>query len=309
VKILIHCGSGNTDRPGRWHGINPIFTNLGEALIDLGHDVTMMLHDAARNACNANTRIKLKISNTVDVTFIKGLNPDLGITWNGASNGDRIFVDTVGKDKMMFGELGFFGHYDKTCYFDRCGVNTRFSMIGEEISSSFPIKDCDETVDELISRYKKPSLLTDPFIFVPLQDETDTQITQFCPFETMDEFMHYVYDIYRFDDRLIVYKQHPRARSKITISDPRVVAVTEDVHHYLPYADCVFGLNSTVMIETLMYHSRLVTYGAGISSRHFENDIQRRNFIALMDERQFKWSDLRNPNIVQNSHPFDKVLK
>jgi hypothetical protein len=309
MKILIHCASGNTDRPGRWHGINPVFTNLGEALIDLGHDVSMMLHPAARNVCNDNTRIHLHVTNTVDVNYIKQFNPDLGITWNGASDGDRIFVNTVGKDKMMFGELGFFGHYDKTCYFDRCGVNTRFSMIGEEVSSLFAIKDCDEIVDGLIAEYKKPALINEPFIFVPLQDETDTQITQFCPFKTMDEFMHYVYDIHRFDDRLIVYKQHPMAPSKITLSDPRVVAVTENVHHYIPYADTVFGLNSTVMVETLMYHDRLVTYGAGIASRHFVNDIQRKNFVALMATRQFKWSDLRNSDIVQNSHPFDKVLK
>ena len=70
MRILIHCGAGNTDRPGRWHGIAPVFTNLGEALIDLGHDVHMMIHGAAQNVCTNGTRIKLHVTNPVDIAYI-----------------------------------------------------------------------------------------------------------------------------------------------------------------------------------------------------------------------------------------------
>jgi hypothetical protein len=304
-KIMIHCASGNTDRPGRWHGINPVFTNLGEALIDLGHEVHMMLHSAAQNPCNHGSRMNIKISDTVDTNFIDEVSPDMCITWNGNSDGDRVFINHVGKDKMVYGELGFFGHYDQTCYWDRGGINTRFSMIGESISGDPITEDEFKVIKMLTDRYMKPRLFNDRYIFVPLQDETDTQITQYSGYKTMDEFLRAVQDIYIADNRKILYKVHPRAGCALSDdikSDPKFIQVTEDVHHYLPYADQVFGLNSTVMIETLLYHSNLVTYGAGIASRHFANDAQRMRFIATMYNRQFKWADLRNANLVRDSY-------
>jgi capsule polysaccharide export protein KpsC/LpsZ len=151
----------------------------------------------------------------------------------------------------------------------------------------------------------KPRLFNDRYIFVPLQDETDTQITQYSGYKTMDEFLRAVQDIYIADNRKILYKVHPRAGCILSDdikSDSKFIQVTEDVHHYLPYADQVFGLNSTVMIETLLYHSNLVTYGAGIASRHFANDAQRMRFVATMYNRQFKWADLRNANLVRDSY-------
>lgn len=307
-RVMIHCASGNTDRPGRWHGINPVFTNLGEALIDLGHEVHMMMHSAAQNPCNHGSRIKIHVSDVVDRNYIDKVNPDIGVTWNGNSDGDLQFIDHVGRGRMVFGELGFFGHYDQTCYWDRSGINTRYSMIGEPISDD-PITDDELKVLHMLKdRYMKPRLFNDPFIFVPLQDETDTQITQYSGYKTMDQFLLTVQDIYQHDNRKILYKVHPRAGCPISdsiLKDPKFVRVTEDVHHYLPYADQVFGLNSTVMIETLLYHGNLVTYGAGIASRHFTNDAQRRRFIATMYNRQFKWSDLRNSELLKDSYLYD----
>lgn len=306
-RVMIHCASGNTDRPGRWHGIVPVFTNLGEALTELGFDVSMMIHSAAYNTCLNHSGIKLHVSDTVDPDFIRIVNPDKCITWNGNSDGDRRFIEHVGIEKMIFGELGFFGHYDQTCYWDRGGINTRYSMIGEPISDE-PLSPSSaefKTIRMLQEQYQRPRITDEPFIFVPLQDETDTQITQYSGYKTMDDFLHAVQQIYRFDDRKILYKVHPRAGCRITIKDPKFQAVTEDVHHYLPYADQVFGLNSTVMIETLLYHGNLVTYGAGIASRHFVNDSQRMRFVATMYNRQFKWGDLRNPDLVKGSYLYN----
>lgn len=302
-RVLFHLACGNSDRPGRWHGINPVFTNLGESLIKLGFDVHMMLHSAAWNpGCNNDTNIKLHVTDTVDVDYIKSLNPDYGVTWNGNSEGDKEFVKAVGFDKMIFGELGFFGHYEQTCYFDRSGINTKYSMIGEYISPDDLTEQELSIINLLETRYKKPRIVPDSFVFVPLQDETDTQITQYSPYKTMDEFMHNVVDILKHDNRKILYKKHPRAPSNITVSSPTIIEVKDDVHHYLPYADLVFGINSTVTIETLLYHQRLVTFGAGISCRHFDSDNQRLRFVATMYNRQFTWESLKNPNVVRDSY-------
>jgi hypothetical protein len=304
MRIMIHCGAGNSDRPRRWSTINKIFTDLGTSLHALGHDVYMMVDPAAVITAPPKCPIIRATRDTVDLNWIETINPDCGITWNGNSDGDRLFVDAIGKDKMIYGELGFFGHYDKNCYFDRCGVNTRHSIIGTELVRS---PDDADICSELQSEYKKSRQWDRPFVFVPLQDEGDTQITQYSPFKTMDEFLHHVYDIYRFHDLDILYKVHPRANTTITLKAPRVFEVKKDVHHYLPYADQVFGLNSTVMVEALLYHSRIVTYGCGISSRHFVDEHERQAFIGEMYRRQMKWNELKCPDTVKDSHLYSLI--
>lgn len=298
---MFHCGVGNTDRPNRWTTINRLFTDLGKSLATLGHEVFMMVHPQAQIPRVSDDPITVIHSTTVDKNFIREVSPDVAITWNGNSDGDRVFIEEVGRDKMIFGELGFFGHYDKTCYFDRCGVNTQHSIIGTNFSMIATEED-NEICDKLETQFIKPRLCKEPYIFVPMQDETDTQITQYSPFKTMNEFLEQVFNIFRFDDRKILYKRHPLAPAPITLEDPRLIEVTEDVHHYIPYADFVFGLNSTVMVETLLYHSHIITYGCGIASRHFANGIDRKAFISEMYRRQLKWDDLKNPEVVKNSH-------
>jgi hypothetical protein len=307
MKIMFHCGSGNTDRPNRWGTINTLFSDLGNSLMELGHDVSLMVHGAAKRPHNDSSKLNVKITDTVDTQFIDEVNPDVCVTWNGNSDGDAIFIDHVGKNKMIYGELGFFGHYDKNCYFDACGVNTRHSIIGSNFSR-MPSGDDSKICDMLQSQYLKPRIFNEPYIFVPMQDETDTQITQYSPFKTMNEFLEQVFDIFRFDDRKILYKLHPLAPAKITLRDPKLIEVKNDVHHYLPYADFVFGLNSTVMVETLLYHSKIITYGCGIASRHFSNGNDRQAFVAEMYRRQMKWDDLKDPQKVKDSY-FYKILQ
>lgn len=308
LKILIHCGTGNTDRPQRWTTINKIFTDLGTSLSTLGHEVYMMIDPKSEIPRLESCPINTLTTDVVDEDWITLINPDCGITWNGNSIGDRVFAELIGKDKMIYAELGFFGHYDKTCYFDRCGVNTRHSIIGTNFSH---IRNDDDVAvcEEIKTKFIKPRIWDVPYIFVPLQDENDTQIVQYSPFKTMDEFLHHVFDVFRFDTRDILYKMHPRAKTAITLDHPRVHAVADDVHHYLPYADYVFGLNSTVMVETLIYHNRLITYGCGISSRHFSNDNDRQAFISEMYRRQMNWEDLKFPDRVKSSYLYTECIQ
>ena len=83
MKILIHCASGNTDRPKRWTVLNTLLTNLGESLIKLGHDVHMIVHSAAKIPENDETNItcwysvskKRQISNRTAYLLSSKINP------------------------------------------------------------------------------------------------------------------------------------------------------------------------------------------------------------------------------------------
>lgn len=309
MKILLHCGSGNTDRPHRWSAVYNLFHSLSQTLLALGHKPYIMVHPEAISTVKpCGAEIPLKITSSVDTNYITQISPHAGITWNGNSPGDKIFVSAIGRERSVYGELGYFGHYDRTCYFDRCGVNTRHSLIGHDYEQNIGDPSNLEILSKLQQQYKKSKIFDGPYIFVPLQDESDTQIYQYSPFKTMDEFLLHVLDVFRFSKNHILFKPHPRAETKISVHHEKLLKVSEDVHHYLPYAKFVCGINSTVMVESLLYHGRIISYGAGITSRNFSSEEERIAFIAELYKRQLLWSDLNSADIISKSH-LNKILQ
>ena len=292
MNILFHCGVGNTDRPARWNAICSFFSDLARSLEALdNHNCLIYCHPAAVSKDIYKQHI---ISSTVNkIEFV----PDIIFTWNGISDGDQQMISLYGRDRFIFAELGFFDHYN-TCYFDRSGTNYTSMSLVENLSSN----DIDYNLYEKIkSLYVKPRLFDNRYVFVPLQDESDTQITKLSPFKTMYELLDYVLCLYNFDsDIKILYKQHPRKPSRVPIHN-KLVSVSEDVHHYLPYADSVIGINSTVLFETLLYHQRLLTVGIGVASRRFNSDAARVNFINTCHKRQLRLTDLSKPDVIKRS--------
>jgi hypothetical protein len=301
MKILFHVGVGNTDRPERWQAICMFFTKLARVFEKLGHDCLLYCHP---RAVNKQFLYKKNVI-SANVSKLPNFEPDKIFTWNGISDGDQQIIKLYGREKFIFGELGFFDHYE-TCYFDLSGTNyTSMNMVEKLDNIEFDQKK----FDGIVQKYKKPRLYKNRYVFVPLQDETDTQITKLSPFKTMDALLRYVLDIYNFDNGVkIVYKQHPRRPAKVP-SHPKLVAVKENVHHYIPYAENVVGVNSTVMFETLLYHQRILTVGLGIASRRFENDLDRKKFILNCYNKQIRQAHLGNVEVIRNSWLYKNLTK
>lgn len=301
-KVLFHCGSGNHIMPERWGSIHTLFKGLASSLQELGFQTVFYIHPKAYRG-TPDPQSEYFIREDVDPSELKKINPHKFFTWNGSSSGDLKVIETLGKDKMVVGELGFFDHYNKTCYFDNGGTNLRYSLIGTKYSNDPLTSQEKASIDALKKENQKPRLERDPFIFIPLQDEMDTQVTVHSPYRKMDEVLDVAESIFKNYDSKILYKKHPRS-IKETVIKPRegFIEVTEDVHNYLPYADFVFGLNSTVLVETLIYHSRVISYGAGVSSRGFETNEQRSRFILDLKDKQFKWDDLSKPHLIGSSY-------
>lgn len=298
MNILFHVGVGNTDRPQRWDAICMFFSKLANVFEHLGHNCLVYCHPSAVNAKHLYKHHV--ISATVgDIDF----NPDKILTWNGISDGDQQMIQKYGRDKFIFGELGFFDHYE-TCYFDRAGTN--FTSMNMTEPLDHVVLD-ENKFQDLVTKYKKPRLYNDRYVFAPLQDETDTQITKLSPFKTMHEFLSYVIDIYNYDpDIKILYKQHPHKPTRVP-SHPKLIEVKENVHHYLPYAENVVGINSTVMFETLLYHQRILTTGLGIGSRRFENNDERKKFILNCYNKQIHQTELSDIEAVRNSYIYQAL--
>lgn len=302
MNILFHVGVGNTDRPSRWNAICMFYSKLATTFEKLGHNCLVYCHPHAvdRNHLYKNHVISATVSK------LSNFEPDKIFTWNGISDGDQQIIKLYGRDKFVFAELGFFDHYE-TCYFDFSGTNYTSMNIIENLDDVVYEED---KFDKLVAKYKKPRLYDGRYVFVPLQDEQDTQITKLSPFKSMHELLSYTLDLLNYSppDLKILYKQHPHKRAKVP-SHPRLIEVNENVHHYLPYAESVIGVNSTVMFETMLYHQRILTVGLGIASRRFNSDLERKKFILNCYNKQVHQHDLNDVDVIKESWLYKSLMK
>lgn len=299
MNILFHVGVGNTDRPERWHAICMFYSKLARVFEQLGHNCVVYCHPKAMN------KEHIYKHNIVSPTVQKlQFVPDKIFTWNGISDGDQKMIQMYGREKFIFGELGFFDHYE-TCYFDLSGTNYMSMNMVESLDD---VTYDPKQYEKMVEKYIKPKLYKGRYVFVPLQDESDTQITHLSPFKTMNELLEYVLALYNYDyDIKILYKQHPRCPAKVP-KHKKLIAVTENVHHYLPYAENVVGVNSTVLFETLLYHQRILSVGVGIASRRFKNGEERKKFIMNCYQKQIHQSKLNDVDTIRNSWIYKKMV-
>ena len=300
MNILFHVGVGNVDRPARWRPIGIFYRDLASALMTLGHTCAIYIHPAATKRFKARDGIKVIVSKDVeDIDF----KPDAVFTWNGEFKGDGKIVAKYGRDKCIFGELALFNHYN-TCMFDAQGTNWRSTMMVETFKDA--LFD-EEEFEAVVAPYRRPRLQEGRYVFVPLQDERDTQMDR-SHITKMYNLLTYVLELYHHDkDIKILYKQHPKSKSVVP-SHEKLIAVTENVHHYLPWAEQVIGINSTVLTECLMYHSRVMAIGLGMASRGFEDDTQRKKFILECWRRQIPLNRLGHHSLIVDSWMYNKLL-
>tara|TARA_Y100000389_G_scaffold40527_1_gene35087 strand:- start:1792 stop:2700 length:909 start_codon:yes stop_codon:yes gene_type:complete len=297
MKILFHVGVGNTDRPKRWSGVNYILSKLAKSLEDLGHECLIWCHKKAKHK-ESHTNIVYSNNVKDKIKYAIKFNPDWIFTWNGSSEGDREIVRHFGINKMIFGELGFFDHY-KTVYFDFSGTNSNSEVLYENL-----INYNEKILNNLIQKYKKPRLFKEDYLFVPLQDENDTQITHYSPIKKMDQLLSSISK--KYTNIKILYKKHPQYDVFIKNRE-NFIEVYDDVHHYIPYAKKVIGINSTVLFETLLYHNNIECFGYGLASRKINSDIERKKYITHCYNKQFYFEDLENPKLVENSDFYKKM--
>jgi hypothetical protein len=304
----------NNDNGDNYKTIMQLFRDLALTLNSIGHNTFILSHPAAYMQYDLYSTVyqteTLTIDNYNEIMGHVGFKPDYAFIWNGNTINDTKTITLLKSNgiKIIYGELGFLNHFNQTCYFDLSGVNCRISDISSKLDMHDLSKEENAELTRLCNDHIKPRLVETPYIFIPLQIESDTQITKYSPFKTMDELLEYVTDIFKNDTRLILYKHHPMKRS-ITKQYDKIVEVSNDVHHYIPYADVVVGINSTVLTETLIYHNRLISLGAGITSKQFVHDNQRKRYILQLNNKQLNWSDLADVSKIENSYFYQQILK
>lgn len=107
-----------------------------------------------------------------------------------------------------------------------------------------------------------PSGLPGKFIFVPMQLEHDTVIKHMSPhFKLMNKFLAYLLSVSPIP---VVVKNHPKEPS---VERPRGVVMADSnlpAHVLAKYSEAVVGINSTVLVESIIQHKRIVFHGDNV---------------------------------------------
>lgn len=201
---------------------------------------------------------------------------DFGFIWGGRIEADlltrQIFLEN--SIKPVFSELGWLPQRG-TVYFDLCGTNSQISRSAPAPRLAFGKMvsfECKRFLTALRVYGRVPRLVTSKLggsplkVFVPLQDETDTNITEDSPFLTMNELVSFLASTYPHDHFHV--RPHPRARPPYIRNWPNVFFqdTSDDPIHALNQYDMVLGINSTLLTEAAFLGHRVACLGRGIAS-------------------------------------------
>ncbi|MFV8782431.1 hypothetical protein ACNKU7_08430 [Microbulbifer sp. SA54] len=226
--------------------------------------------------------------NRATIPLLKAYNPDEVHVWNGLAHFQQDFIQTVRSanpnQSFVFMEAGWYpqkAHY----YQDPNGVNGASSI--SETSPPPLSSDESQEVKKWKAEFRKKNgdhkIKNKEYIFIPLQLETDTNIALFSPFKTMRELLVWVISNTTKATQIVV-RPHPLDdqidyHQIANLSDRISIDTTSDLHKLLAECKLVIGVNSTVLLEALIYHKPVVALGRGVFSSSpaiYKHDINYR---------------------------------
>ena len=336
-SYLFTLAVGVQDRPERWGSVSGYYLNLARSLQRLGHRVAFAIHPQirSRKAFSAYQCCPVADHASLD-ELLYAERFTHAFIWGGRLDADRetrARLEARGV-KVLFSELGWFPQAG-TVYFDTRGTNAEVSFNGHQYA------DCSPSARKEFCRrrrefYRKKVGLgffasPPPFaikapdldkpILVPLQDESDTNITLASPFRRMADFVDCLaqtYPEYRF-----VVRPHPSAPAANLPRYANVSYQDSSVDVYQSMADfgLVVGINSTLLLEAAMMNMPVAAVGQGIGTGtgvfhellvnalpddlgQIRNDSRKAEaYLAfLIGQRQLFKADLGSPRFVRKSY-------
>lgn len=172
------------------------------------------------------------------------------------------------QQQFSFLESGWFPQKN-TYYSDPQGVNaaSSISRVTPAPLSSSQTSEIKKWKAEYRQSYGAPKSCDNGYYFVPLQLETDTNITLFSPFKSMKALLQWVID--NTDPaRPIVVRPHPLSDIDYEefnrINDRIHVDGNTPLQKLIAESHAVIGINSTVLLESLIFEKPTIALGQGI---------------------------------------------
>lgn len=336
-SYLFTLALGVADRPERWGSVSGYYLNLAHCLKRLGHRVAFAINPRIRIRKEfARHEVHAVEGHAALAELLSAQRFTHGFIWGGRLDADRETRACLAAHgvRVAFSELGWFPQAG-TVYFDPGGTNAEVSFNGH------PYAECQREARQAFGKRRRefyrrkaglgffaspPAFaiqapdLAKP-VLVPLQDESDTNITLASPFARMSDFVDCLaqhYPHYHF-----VVRPHPSAPAA---NLPRHANVSYqessvDVYRSMSEYGLVVGINSTLLLESAMMNMPVVAFGKGIGSgtgvfhevtpdelpEELEqlriDSLRAEAYLAfLISQRQLFKSDLRSPRYVRDSY-------
>jgi hypothetical protein len=259
---------------------------LAHLLKDNGHEVSVVaggIDDEARKDPAFTTVICLWP--LFDHVYIDEFKPDIIIMWNGKfANVHAAACVLKSKYFVVYMEMGWL-------------PQKNFSYISTDLAQSTTIPDIPyvpgvaenyvEVLKDLRSSYIPPVHipgLPKSFVYVPLQVEVDTQILYTSPvFKSMHSLLGFVRSIVP-PDIPVVTTNHPCNKSDTKLPDFVLDFTGKGKSIDVAVkANLIIGINSTLLVECLMYYKPVIALGKSVAKDAFVTADTTEDLVALIE--------------------------
>lgn len=263
------------------------------------------------------------------------------VMWNGSHRYQRVLSCLYkNRIKLVYFENGLLPN-TTTC--DLLGVNYLNSVPRDkeyylDLYNTGVVSDY-RMVSNLIPRSTRKVFeqieVPDNYIFVPFQDDRDTQIRHFSPlFENMRELYKFISDELVSNDNFFVIKEHPSSRvdySDLHYKHKNIIfANGNSTQELISNSSAVLTINSTVGLESILIGANVITCGNAFynipelvlhcSSKHElksvfieglrfkSNEKLRNSFLYYLNSIYCVPGDWKKPNIKHFEFIKERVL-
>ncbi|EKM94848.1 capsular polysaccharide biosynthesis protein [Stutzerimonas degradans] len=206
--------------------------------------------------------------------FLRKERPDAVAVWNGGHRYCSLLTSMCEADVLrLYFENGLL---PGTTTVDPRGVNYRNSVPRDaafyrSYAERYPGRLRGAEPVALIPRETKRQSqsveLPGSYIFIPFQDDWDTQIRLFSPWiSDMRELFSFAELVAQRSGKVVVLKEHPSSRVKYPdlvrrASDRVIFANGNSTQELIEKADCVVTINSTVGLESILLAKPVLVLG------------------------------------------------
>lgn len=205
--------------------------------------------------------------------LLKREQPKVVVVWNGSHRYCQILLSLLpANTKTLFFENGLLPN---TTTLDTKGVNYRNSVprdadfyVNYQPLNCLPKQEQVSLVPHKArNKQIKPVLLPERYIFIPFQDDRDSQVRLFSPWvRNMRELFCYGEQLSKETGMTVIFKEHPSSRETYPeehqrVSDKVLFANGNSTQELIESSQFIITVNSTVGLESILLAKPVITLG------------------------------------------------